>query len=294
MELLNEPVPAPLELAFNPDISYWTPRIEVDSRIRVFAQRLLRDFQRQWRHVLRNEYNAVTVQVLARGIVRLAVLDFEVRENTGRRGPRGAHVWITDLPGWKPFETDIVRVGMVWIVLCQDVRDGLARARKHVAGRSSRSTECPDMDMSGEARPHYMVLSIRHVMLCHAADLASFEHTVPGPLFNGDYDTRPPSDLALDYIIWATASARLSISTPLHRLPVEIQDVILNYASIGTVAAARLGCLLGLGSPFSWKDGPLEVTLEDRYVVRPSGSSVESQIWFDEQKSGLFYLARAQ
>ncbi|RMZ73305.1 Dihydropteroate synthase [Pyrenophora seminiperda CCB06] len=76
-------------------------------------------------------------------------------------------------------------------------------------------------------------------------------------------------------------------------LPVEIQDIILNYSSADTVLAAKLGCMLGLESPFLWNDGPLKVTLEERYVIRPSGSSAESQVWFGEHTSGIFYLARA-
>ena len=68
--------------------------------------------------------------------------------------------------------------------------------------------------------------------------------------------------------------------------------MMLNYVSIGTVEAAKFGCLLGLGTLFSWRDGPLTVTLEERHVIRPSGSSVESQVWFGEHKSGIVYLAR--
>jgi hypothetical protein len=131
-------------------------------------------------------------------------------------------------------------------------------------------------------------------MLCYANGSNSLQHTAPEPLFNGDYDTAPASDLALNYLIWATASARTSIFTPLQSLPIEVQDLILNHASAGTgrVSAAKLGCLLGLGAPFLWKDGPLKLTLEERYSIRPSGSSVESHIWFGEHKSGIVYLAR--
>jgi hypothetical protein len=139
-----------------------------------------------------------------------------------------------------------------------------------------------------------MILSVKHIMLCHATDWASLKHTAPEPLFNGDYGNRPPSDLALKYLICATASAQPLIFTTIQSLLIEIQDIILNYSSVGTVVAAKVGCMLGLGSPFSWKDGPLKVTLEEKYAIRPSGFSVESQVWFDEHKSGISYLARAE
>jgi hypothetical protein len=97
----------------------------IDDRMRAFVHRLLRDFHHQWRHILRNNCNTVTLRVLSRAIIRLSMLDFEVHENTGGHGPRGVHVWITQLPAWKPFKADIknilyfkilVRVGIVWVV----------------------------------------------------------------------------------------------------------------------------------------------------------------------------------
>ncbi|KAF2810984.1 uncharacterized protein BDZ99DRAFT_475845 [Mytilinidion resinicola] len=248
--------------------------------------------ERVWRHVLRNRYNSMTLRVLARAIIRLSTLDFEVRSNTGGHSRRGVHVWITNLPAWEPFNADVVRVGNVYVVLCQAIQEGLSMAQQHVSSQDFSTTESPSTTAFGEPQAHYMILSVKHIMLCHATSPNSLMYTVPEPLFNGDYGVGPPSDLALDYLIWATASARPRIFTPLQSLPIEVHDIILDYVSGGTVVAAKVGCLLGLGSPFLWKDGPLEVTLMERYKIRPTGSSVESEVWFGEQKSGIVYLAR--
>lgn len=115
--------------------------------------------------------------------------------------------------------------------------------------RNLASQKSPSVMDSGEAQPHYMILSVKHIMLCYATGPNLLKHTAPEPLFNGDYGIGSPSDLALDYLIWATASARPTVFTPLQLLPVEVQDIILNYVSVGTVEAAKVGCLLGLGSP---------------------------------------------
>ncbi|OCK76592.1 hypothetical protein K432DRAFT_360103 [Lepidopterella palustris CBS 459.81] len=292
MESLGGPIPLPLEPTFDSELLYWKPQVEVDDRTRAFTHHLLLDFHRQWRHILRNRYNSVTLRALARAIIRLSTLDFEVRHDTGGHGSRGVHVWITHLPAWEPFKADFVRVGNVYIVLCQAIQEGLSMAQQHVSSQDFSTTESPSTTDSGEAQAHYMILSVKHIMLCHATGPNSLKHTAPEPLFNGDYGVGPPSDLALDYLVWATASARPWIFTTLQSLPVEVQDIILKYVSAGTVLAAKVGCLLGLGSPFLWKDGPLMVTLEERYSIRPSGSSVESQVWFGEHKSGIVYLAR--
>jgi hypothetical protein len=294
MEPLGGPIPVPLEHTFVSETPYWKPHVVVDNRMRAFAHRLFRDFNHQWRHILRNNYNFVTLRALSRGIIRLSTLEFEVHEKKGGDGARAGVGKISSLPAWKPFEADIVRVGTVWVILCQDAQNGLSIAKQHVSSRGISTTESTSTMNSGEAHAHYMILSVKHVMLCHATDRASFKHTAPEPLFNGVCDTGSPSDLALDYLIWATASARPSVFTTIQNLPVEIQNMILNYSSISTVGAAKLGCILGLGSPFLWKDGPLKVTLEERGPIRSWGSSVESQVWFGERRSGLVYSVRAE
>lgn len=293
MEVLGGPVPAPAPLALEtesgPEASYWKPDFKIDDRLRAFGHRLLRDFDYQWRHILRNHYNFTTLRVFARAIVRLSTLDFKIEENTGGHGPRGAHVWITQLPSWEPLKTDVERVGDVYVVLCQDVQEGLSTAKRHLLSQDISSSVSLKATQS---RANYMVLSVKHIMLCCANSPTTLVNTVPEPLFNGRYSSESPSDMALDYLIWATASTRPLIVTPTQSLPVEVQDMVLSYVSIGIVDAARIGCLLGLGTPFLWRDGSLTVTLEDRHVIRPSGSSVESQVWFDEHKSGVVYLAR--
>ncbi|KAH9865885.1 hypothetical protein J1614_009472 [Plenodomus biglobosus] len=286
MESLGGPVPALPEHTFDLEKRYWEPHAKVDSRTRAFAHRLLRDFNHQWRHILRNNYKFVTLRVLASAIIRLSTLDFNVQENTGGHGPRGVHVWITQLPAWNPVEGAIMHVGRACVVLCQDLHEGLSIVKQRVAARELSTIEDSSTTDSVEKQPHYMILSVKYIMLCHGTDLASLKHTAPVLLFNGDQGVGPPSDIALDYLLWATTSARPLIVTPLQWLPMETQDMILKHVSVGTVVAAQVGCMLGLGSPFLWEDGPLKVTLEERHVIRPSGSSVESQVWFGGEKSG--------
>lgn len=55
----------------------------------------------------------------------------------------------------------------------------------------------PSTTMSGETLAHYMVLSVKHVMLCYGTNRASLKHTAPEPLFNDDYGTRPSTEYHL-------------------------------------------------------------------------------------------------
>ncbi|KAF2423343.1 hypothetical protein EJ08DRAFT_618944 [Tothia fuscella] len=292
MVSLGPSIVLPREQPFEFNLPCWRPQIEIDDRIPAFTHRLLRDFNHQWRHILRSPYNSTTLRTLARAAIRISTLDFEVRANTRGYGSRISHVWITHLPPWEPFQTDIVRMGSVHVILSQTIQNGLLMAQRHLSEQTVGSAVNWKSIIHNEGRPDYIILSVRDIMLCQINGPNSLRHTAPEPLFNGNYGIEPPSKLALDYLVWAIASARITIPTPIQSLPVEIQDIILTYGSLGTVVAARLGCLLNIGSPFLWQDGSLTVALENNHVTRPSGSSVESLIWFDEHKSGLVYLAR--
>jgi hypothetical protein len=78
----------------------------------------------------------------------------------------------------------------------------------------------------------------------------------------------------------------------MHFLPLEIQDRILEYVTEGPVEATRLGCLLGLGSPFLWQKrvgwGRRVGTLE--LFTSPSHRSlVKSKIYFGDTFSGVSF-----
>ncbi|OCK78658.1 hypothetical protein K432DRAFT_417860 [Lepidopterella palustris CBS 459.81] len=202
-----------------------------------------------WRHVLRNSYSSLTLRVLARAII-----------------------WISTLN----FEADIVRVGKAYIVLCQSIEKGLSVARRHVISQETVATESSRTTDYAQEQAHYMILSVKHIMLCHVTGPNTLEYTAPESLFNGN--TGPPSDLGLHFLIWATAAARNSIITRLVSLPVKVQDIIFGYVSAGTVAAAKTGCLLHLGCPCLWKDGPFNIVLEETCTNRTPWSPVESQV----------------
>jgi hypothetical protein len=276
-EYLGPPVPSLLHLTMSSSMPYWIPDIQVDERTRAFSHRILCDFNHQWRHIIRNNYNIITLRVFARALIRLATLQFEVREETrSRHGIRGNYVWITDLPKWRPFEANIVLVGKVYVITCHSVLDGISMAQKHANCQEYKFKE----------RANYMVLSVRHIVLCRVSPY-QFEYTTPLLLLNGD---QKPSSLALDYLIWATADEYPI--TRLHILPCELQNNILQHATIGPVAAARLGCVLGLGSPFVWKDCSMKISLEETYTNRTEWSPVESQLWFQESQVGIVYRGR--
>lgn len=233
-----------------------------------------------WRHILRHRYDDVTFRKLASAVVRIATLDFTIVELTGRRhGVRGAYVWVGQLPEWDHFDSTLIQVGNTWCALSQDPSEGLRLVREHI--RTQHRSRAP----AKLRETKYLILSMRHIILCHAS-AEKLEWTSPEPFFDGEHS---PSDRAIDLLL-----SSISIEPPrtsLHRFPLEILDTILKYTSAGPVVPARLGCVLGLGSPFLWRDGKLAIEREEANRFRCEEMPVESKIFFDDHMSGVAYKA---
>lgn len=133
---------------------------------------------------------------------------------------------------------------------------------------------------------NYLILSIRHVILCRT-DGSTIEYTRPEPFLNG---TESVSERGLDFLLHITAAS--PPQTPIHNLPAELQDRIIRYLSQGSIEVARLCCVLNLGSPFSWTDGRMKIGRYQTRRLRLRHSAITSEIWFDWGEggfSGLIY-----
>lgn len=93
-------------------------------------------------------------------------------------------------------------------------------------------------------------------------------------------------------VVWATnLNPAKSQPTMLHTLPLEIQSrVLYKYSTISSpVVSAKLGCELGLGSPFLWFDRDMKIGVQTNKTHRGETSPIESQIFFSGIMSGLSY-----
>lgn len=257
------------------------PKVTVPERNKAFVTRILWDFAHQWRHILRSDYNIHTFRRLACAIVRIATMDFRVVEvDTPRQGKGGHLVSVFRLPPWEPFDTDLLWIRSTRIVLTQDLDSAISLIRKDsasssVAGNAAEKTPAHQLS--------YLVLSVRYIVLCRVVNNI-LEYSKPEPFLNG---IDPPSKMAVRLLLLATAPHYQP--TPLHDLPVEIQDMILHRVSVGPVEGAKAGCLLGLGAPFSWRSGNRNLEREEGHCNRTAWSPVEQQIWFGDYHSGVVY-----
>ena len=286
MLLLGESVPPPQSLQVDLHIPHWTPQMSIDPRHRAFLHRIFRDFDHQWRHVLRNTFNVQTLSNFSLAIIELATLSFNVSSSrlwhstAATRDP----VKITQLPAWTLITETIFYTGEVYVIALPDIRDGIAKANE--LAPSSRFG--PSYTSNN---PHCVILSVKHVALCRFAGPEKLEYTRPEPLFNGNHGTGRPSDLALDYLVWALAPRIPPVVTRLSRLPTELQDKVLSCMCDNPVLAAANGCRLGLGTTFSWKDGRHDIRLVESYRAVPqSDIRLGMQIQLTSGFSGVVYM----
>lgn len=258
--------PSPLNLTeFSPPFK--EPSTPISDRRLQFASRILSDFAHQWRHVLRSCYVDPTFRRFARAIVSIATYTFQVDEVSISQhiSFRSSYVTIVDVPVWEPYEHHILRIGGTTVVLDQDLQSALNIAREDAKVLRGTGSKEPTAAQANT----YLLLSVRHMMACHVDSTGNFSYTAPTTLL-------PPR-------------------TPVHHLPLEIQDRILEQVSEGPIEAARLGCLLELGSPFTWmrfrdpprRGGAVELFISPSH--RYENSPVESKICFGDDFSGLSY-----
>ncbi|RSL49416.1 hypothetical protein CEP54_012463, partial [Fusarium duplospermum] len=251
---------------------YWEPELDILPRQRSFLGRVLRDFAHTWRHVLRRQMNTTTFMKLSYATLWIATMDFTIRERIGFEHitEGGPYVRLVDLPNWETPEATLVKAGSSWFALAQDTQEGLEMVQRHAESRSQ-------LKESTTSVVTYAILTLRQVTLCKAHE-SQVVWTRPEVLFGDNL----ASDTAINMILWATNTTMLEPQpSKLSRLPPEIQDKILYHATTSLVASAKLGCELGLGSPFSWVERGAKIRVQETKRHRFESSPVESQILFN-------------
>lgn len=169
----------------------------------------------------------------------------------------------------------IVRVGGTFIVICQHIPHAITLIREDFARQNLSRLKHDPSETSNESLT-YLILSVREIIL-YRINSDSERCTEPKRLFDG---TQPPSNEAIDLFLEATQTR--PPTTPMHKLPVELQDMILNKVSAGPIESAKIGCILNTGSVFTWKCGERDIEREEGRRNRTPWTPVESHFRFGD------------
>ncbi|TVY16161.1 hypothetical protein LARI1_G006867, partial [Lachnellula arida] len=280
--------PPQLDLAGFPP-PYQKPSTPIPERRFAFSSRILSDFAHQWRHILRSSYADSTFRRLAKAVISIATNDFRVDEVFEKQhiNFRSSYVTVLDVPSWEPYESHMFSIGGTTVVLHQDLQTALKIAKDEA--KESRNVIAPGNHIEQRI---YLLLAVRHMLVCHVDSTGTFSYTAPKTLMDG---LTPPSPSAINLLLQALSPSRSRSDSPIHSLPLEIQDRILEHVSKAPFEAARLGCVLGLGSPFTWmraiewprRSGPIELFISP--TNRHENAPVESKIYFGDVFSGVSY-----
>jgi len=214
--------PPQLDLAGFPP-PYQKPMRPVSERCLAFSSRIILDFAHQWRHVLRSSFAESTFRRLAKAVISIATCIFRVDEVFTKQhiNFRSSYVTILDVPAWKPYECYLLGIGATTVLLDQDIQIALKTAKDH-AQATSKLTNLRD---SHEQRM-YLLLSLRHMLVCHVDPTGNFSHTAPVTLMDG---LTLPSPSAINILLQALSPSQPQPHTPAHNHPLEIQDRILEH-----------------------------------------------------------------
>jgi hypothetical protein len=239
---------------------------------------MLSDFAFQWRHIFNGDYNNLTFRRFAYAIIKIVALDFNVKEITrSRPGLGGFLVWVHNLPGWDLPSSHIFKFGATSIVICQHGLHAISLIRKDFAKQAQLISNPTKETFT------YLILSVREVVL-YRINSEYERYTGPYRLFDGQH---PPSDEAIELLL---QSVQQSFKLPiLRKMPIELQDSILDEVSAGPIERARIGCLLDAGSKFGWLCGTHIIEREEGRRSRTHQSPVESHVQFDGNDSGVAY-----
>ncbi|KAJ4288496.1 hypothetical protein N0V90_011732 [Kalmusia sp. IMI 367209] len=127
----------------------------------------------------------------------------------------------------------------------------------------------------------YIVTSISHIQI-FKKNSQTIESTPVEPFVAED--DSPLNPRAVRWMLNAIHGHTYPISTHMHNLPVELQEMILKYASDGgEIDQAYYSSVLGLGLPFDWKSNKLplrRLKLARDRIVNEQYPEQQLMFWF--------------
>jgi hypothetical protein len=209
--------------------------------------------------MLCDRYSQPAFGLFAYAVIRLMSLDFEVKQLAY------PGLWKSDYirdyyPLWSGFTPPgavrVVQTEWDTVIMCPHIPTAIRMIREDVA------REIADGRRRPRKSKHYLVLTLREAI--------RFEvNTSMEPVFSEGYHlfdgVNRPQDAVVGLLLESLHAPSASWNR-IRRLPLELQDMILKQVSPSPLECERIGCILGIGTPFAW--GRSEIKLQQGADVK--------------------------
>ncbi|CAO2652379.1 Nn.00g006620.m01.CDS01 [Neocucurbitaria sp. VM-36] len=258
-----------------------------------FVYRIVSDYEFNWR-INKFTTERYGLQQLANGLLSCFTLNFKAQKippkNTSGSSYFCKRPRKENLLRWRawpsPPVVPTVSLEDTHILFTERIEEAMVLVNEHFA-----SVGLARLVLSNRlgATAQYVVTSIREIQYFRKTH-QSASCTPVSSFFNGQ---DPPSRTGVQWMLSAIHGHAYPLRAPIHDLPVELQEIILDYATDGSVIdRAVYASVLGIEVAFEWKEDTLPLRLCDLSKYRKlDESKSEHQVLFWDDYVGLSYQA---
>jgi hypothetical protein len=257
------------------------PRDVVPDRLYRVVYRLASDYERNWREsgfsIQRDGLHNLALGLLSCFTLELDVqqvdrFDIHTFKHSSRVNPHNLLRWRT----WpSPQVVTTVSLGTTQIIFTERMDSAVSLVHEHFANvvlkdigqfvykRSDYKTPQARLPIIRRGyngfyvKVHYVVTSVKEIQCftkVHSKHKTTMVCTPIETFFSG---TGPPSETGLRWLLNAIYRYTYPVSTQIHRLPIELQEMILNYTfpplTSNVFSRAIFAAQLDIGMPFHFK-----------------------------------------
>jgi len=278
------------------------PRDVVPKTLYDLVYRMVTDYEHNWRG------SGLTVERygmhhLAMGILSCFTLNFEVQKIGWRNThlhPYLTRVRSSNLLRWRvwpsPQVLTTVSLGATQVIFTERMDLATSMVHEHFAtlvlGDLYNLAHELGVEESGNTpfyvKVQYVVTSLREIQCfskVHSKGESTMTCTPVQDFFDG---ANPPSEVGVRWLLNSIHGHKYPLHTPIHDLPLEIQEMILEYAcpssSYNVLDRAIFSAQLDLGLPFNFQQQSYpfrSCELSDEREMDPGRSEYQVRIWGD-------------
>lgn len=268
----------------------WTLPDVIPQQLFDLVYRLVSDYYHSWYGRKFSIESPRGLQQLGFGILSCLTLNFKASSWHPDTFNADSWPWETNMSSnllrWRTWPTPpvvpTIDLGRVVIIFSARLEDAARLVQDHYMQGIGKNTHQP----SPFPEIIYVVTTLRAIQVFKKTQTTT-EATFAVSFL---YDDGTVSPIAVRWLLNAIHGHWYPLTTPIHPLPIEIHELILDHASTCDIDRAVYASLLGIGMPFNWTSGNIPLKhLELLNIRHINGIHPEQRLMFWDEYMGLSY-----